>query len=266
MELGRFLLRNPSMQDKLLYLYMYSNQSAKVLLTDINDEASQFGLASFSSPYFNPLVQLFKEIGYSYSMPIGYSVSDKNIENEVKLEVPSESRFGKLRKSLESLGKLHEVVSERNYFIDRNNEFKDGGKLLRLRRKAIINPEEKNITRLTYKGPQESSEFKKRLEINANVDNFEMASQFFKVLGYNVKEMYWKHRTVYDLDGVHVFLDRANKFSLDIPTSYHWRKFVEIEGTDGDIKSVISKLKIEDLEQKESYGEILFNSSSIEVC
>ena len=74
--------------------------------------------------------------------------------------------------------------------------------------------------RMTYKGPGELIEGTRlRQEIEFVVSNFQAARAFLEALGFQVRMVYEKYRTVYDLDQVHVTLD-------EMP----YGEFCELEG------------------------------------
>jgi len=74
--------------------------------------------------------------------------------------------------------------------------------------------------RMTYKGPGELIEgTRSRQEIEFVVSNFQAARAFLEALGFQVRMVYEKYRTVYDLDQVHVTLD-------EMP----YGEFCELEG------------------------------------
>jgi adenylate cyclase class 2 len=60
-----------------------------------------------------------------------------------------------------------------------------------------------------------------RQEIEFTVSDFEAARRFLEALGYHVALMYEKYRTTYDLEGVHITLDKMP-----------YGNFIEIEGPD----------------------------------
>jgi len=86
----------------------------------------------------------------------------------------------------------------------------------------VLRLRQDTVARLTYKGPSEmQSGVRSRREIEFTVSDFEAARNFFEALGYQVRVIYEKYRTTYQLAGVEVTLD-------ELP----YGNFVEIEGPD----------------------------------
>lgn len=112
---------------------------------------------------------------------------------------------------------------------------------------------------LTYKGPKCDTKFCKRPKFEFEIDH-EITEALLKIYGQEVKRI-WKHRTLYQLDGVIISLDKVVKMETGSPVNFG--KFIEIRSTDKEtkseekIKTVISRLglRIED-GIKKSYVEM----------
>jgi len=154
-------------------------------------------------------------------------MGDQPKELEIKYFV---SNLEKLEKRLQSLGAT--LVQPRTYennllFDTPDGKLTEDLQVLRLRRD--------NRVRLTYKGPGKMVDgVQSRTEIEFTVSNFNQAKNFLEALNYQVRMVYEKYRSVYDVDGVHVALD-------ELP----YGDFTEIEGPDsGRIKDVSNLLKL----------------------
>jgi adenylate cyclase class 2 len=107
--------------------------------------------------------------------------------------------------------RLHEVNLR---FDTPDGELSRQFRVLRLR--------QDDAARLTYKGPSEYREgVRARQEIEFTVSDFGAARRFLEALGYRVALLYEKYRTTYELEGVHITLDKMP-----------YGSFVEIEGPD----------------------------------
>jgi adenylate cyclase class 2 len=130
--------------------------------------------------------------------------------------------------------RVHEVNLR---FDTQDGELSRQFRVLRLR--------QDDAARLTYKGPSSFQDgVRLRQEIEFTVSDFEAARRFLEALGYHVALLYEKYRTTYELEGVHITLDKMP-----------YGTFVEIEGPDpGSIRSVNENLGL-DWEQRvpESY-------------
>lgn len=133
-------------------------------------------------------------------------------EIEVKFMVRS---LPEVKNRLLELGAVLETarVHETNLRFDtRSGELSRARKALRLRKD--------NVSRLTFKGPQQAGETASiRQEIEFEVSDFFAARRFLEALGYSVSVIYEKYRTTYRLSDVLVTLD-------EMP----YGSFVEIEG------------------------------------
>ena len=109
----------------------------------------------------------------------------------------------------------------------------------------VLRLRQDEAARLTYKGPSEYQEgVRLRQEIEFTVGDFGAAQRFLEALGYRVALMYEKYRTTYELEGVHVTLDKMP-----------YGTFIEIEGPDpASIRHVNEQLGLDwDHRVPESY-------------
>ena len=142
------------------------------------------------------------------------------IELEAKMKV---SDLSPVRERLRALGaEPRSRVLERNTFFDSSDRrllAADSG--LRLRHtREIDTGEEKDV--VTFKGPQEAGELKRREEIEFGVTNGAAATGAFERLGYVSRLSFEKRRETWRFGGCTVELD-------ELP---HLGTFVEIEGPD----------------------------------
>jgi adenylate cyclase class 2 len=167
------------------------------------------------------------------------------IEIEAKLKVDS---FDSVKKSLKKLSALFEAEQRQTdfYFDDLNSAFSKSDSCLRLRQQK-----DKRVEKffLTYKGPKQKSNFKKRAEIEIEVNDFEAAEKFLSALGYKKAIVVEKKRQLWRLGACIVSLDTV----LDLGS------FVEIEGPDDKrITEVQKQLGLEELGHiKSSYADLL---------
>ena len=121
------------------------------------------------------------------------------------------------------------------YFEDTEGSLKSGDRALRVRRQKAGKKEK---TFLTYKGPKQRDDFKKRQEIEIEIGDADSAEELLLALGYGKALVFEKKRRVWRLDGCIVSLDELPLLG----------SFVEIEGPDGRrIADVQSKLGLSDL-------------------
>ena len=165
-----------------------------------------------------------------------------NIEIEAKLKVGSllevEKRVGQV--NAEFLG---EQLQTDTYFDDADGSLKSGDRALRVRRQRAGKTEK---TFLTYKGPKQKDDFKKRQEIEIEIGNADSARELLSALGYEKVLVVEKKRRVWNLDDCIVSLDELPLLG----------GFVEIEGPGGEsIAGVQKKLGLSDLSHViESYA------------
>ena len=117
------------------------------------------------------------------------------------------------------------------YFDDQQGSLKKKGEVLRLRRWGDENS-------LTFKGPKTKSKFKKRLELEVEVDNFQKAEKILENLAFRECMRYEKRREKFK------FVLDNNKLEVcfdEMP----YGNFVEIEGSEKNILNVAEKLGFE---------------------
>ena len=154
------------------------------------------------------------------------------IEAKLKIESPTE-----VERILAELGA--EFVSEQSqidrYFDDANDTLTKTDSALRIRRQAGA---ETSRSFLTYKGPREESNFKKRREIEFDILDADAAGKLLSALGYHEALTVEKTRRLWRFGDCDVALDRLALLG----------DFVEIEGPDDEkINSVQSSLGLSDL-------------------
>jgi len=134
-------------------------------------------------------------------------------ETEAKFYVKNLRKI-ELRLQLLKAQLIQPRIHETNLRFDNaNNDLRNAYRVLRLRQ------DEK--AHLTFKGPSTEKEggILSRQEIEFVVEDFEIAKQFLKALGFKAIVFYEKFRTTYELSEVHIMLD-------ELP----YGEFVEIEG------------------------------------
>jgi adenylate cyclase class 2 len=166
-------------------------------------------------------------------------------EIEAKLKVDS---LEIVERQLQTLGAQF-VEQQRQidyYFDDEKSSFAKNDKCLRLR---LQSAENKKIAFLTYKGPKQKDEFKKRLEIEIQVSEVASAENLLSALGYSRKLVIEKERKIWQLCSCFVALDNLPSLGC----------FVEIEGPDNSkIAEVRKKLGLENIRHiPESYAELM---------
>jgi len=141
-------------------------------------------------------------------------------EIEAKLKVESHNE---IVKKLTQLGAefLGEQLQTDYYFDDADRTLTKRDRCLRLRR-LLIGRTEKIF--LTYKGPKEKDEFKKRQEIEIQVSSADSAEKLLSALAYEKVLAVEKKRRIWRLGECEVALD-------DLPSL---GSFVEIEGPEGE--------------------------------
>jgi len=166
-------------------------------------------------------------------------------EIEAKLKVDS---LQVVERRLEELGA--EFVAEQSqrdwHFDDADAALKKGDKCLRLRRQVV---DDSTRFFLTYKGPKEKSNFKKREEIEIEISDSDSAERLLSALGYEKAMAIEKTRRLWRFDDCEVALDRLKLLG----------DFVEIEGpSDEKINSVQQSLGLSDLPHiAKSYAALL---------
>jgi len=167
------------------------------------------------------------------------------VEIEAKLKVDSleeiEHRLVEL-----SAGFLEEQLQTDFYFDDTDSTLKNGDKALRLRRQ-VTDKIEKII--LTYKGPKEKDNFKKRQEIEIEIKDADSTEKLLSALGYKRALVFEKKRRTWQLGNCVVALDELPLLG----------NYVEIEGpNDKKISDVQKELGLADLEHiLDSYAYLI---------
>jgi len=168
-----------------------------------------------------------------------------NIEIEAKLKVDSVEQIAG---RLSSLGGEfeHQLAQTDYYFDDAQRSLTKADRCLRLRRQ--LNGREENVL-LTFKGPREKARFKRRQEIEIQVESVEMASELLEALGFEKRLVFEKKRQLWRLDNCEITLDELPLLG----------EFVEIEGPDEEkIADVQRKLGLPGLRHiADSYATLM---------
>ncbi len=168
-----------------------------------------------------------------------------SFEIEAKLKVDS---LGQVEQKLAELGA--EFVAEqgqRDYHFDNSiGTLKASDSCLRLRRQTIDDTQE---FYLTYKGPKEKSNFKKRVEIETEITDADSIEKLLAALGYEKVFTIEKIRRLWRFGDCEIALDELS------PLGY----FVEIEGPDDKtITDVQQRLGLSHLKHiPKSYAHLL---------
>ena len=155
-------------------------------------------------------------------------------EIEAKLKVGS---LQEVERKLAEVGAdfIEEQLQTDTYFDNPEAALKGGDRALRLRRQKAG---QKDKTFLTYKGPKQKDDFKKRQEIEIEVGNGDSVEELFSALGYEKELVIEKKRRMWQLHNCVVCLDELPLLG----------NFVEIEGPDGEsITDVQKNLGFSDL-------------------
>lgn len=140
------------------------------------------------------------------------------VEIEAKLKVDS---LKEIAKKLGALGaefwqeQLHLDI----YFDDVHSTLKKSDRCLRLRRQSA---DESKRFFLTYKGAKEEDRFKKRQEVEIEIEDGNSAEKLLLLLGYNKALVFEKKRRIWRFGGCEIALDELPLLG----------SFVEIEGPD----------------------------------
>jgi len=140
------------------------------------------------------------------------------VEIEAKLKVDS---LQEVEKRLQQLGArfVAEQLQSDIHFDDSNATLTNADQCLRLRRQVIG---ESTEYFLTYKGAKEKSNYKKRQEIEIEVNDADSIHKLLSALGYEQKLCVEKNRRLWRLGECEVALDQLRELG----------DFVEIEGPD----------------------------------
>lgn len=166
-------------------------------------------------------------------------------EIEAKLKVES---LDEVKNKLIELGAefVGEQSQEDILFDDTTGTMAKNDSCLRLR-KQVMSGRTKYI--LAYKGAKEKSSFKKRCEIEIEVNNGDSAKELLSALGYEKKLVVEKNRFLWKLRGCEIALDTLKLLGY----------FVEIEGlNEKAIKDVQKSLGLENLKHiPKSYASLV---------
>ncbi|MBN2272220.1 MAG: class IV adenylate cyclase [Sedimentisphaerales bacterium] len=165
------------------------------------------------------------------------------IEAKLKIESPEQ-----VERRLAELGAefVAELRQTDYHFDDAKATLKKGDKALRIRRQVAA---DRTQLLMTYKGPKEESNFKKRQEIEFELADADAAEKLLAALGYHKALVVEKRRRLWRFGGCEVALDR-----LDLLGDY-----LEIEGSDdGKIDAVQENLGLSHLAHiPKSYAALL---------
>jgi adenylate cyclase class 2 len=167
------------------------------------------------------------------------------MENEIKFKISNPKKLCSL---LVSLGaRKYPKLKEEDYSFDsQDGSLSRQGKLLRLRKIG-------NKALLTFKGPLMKAQFKKREEINIELNDFNVAKQLLYEIGFMGKFVKEKIRQKFAYEGLDISLDKVPFIGY----------YIEIEGKDRKILEFIKKIGLNRKDAiRESY-EQLFSLFSI---
>lgn len=122
-----------------------------------------------------------------------------------------------------------ETVQTDCYFDTDDGEFVRSDRALRLRSDRTGDRERFVVT---YKGPKEADDYKKRVEIEFGVSHADAADAFLQALGYRRALRFNKRRRLWELGGCEVALDELPLLGV----------FVEIEGPDSATIAGVQKM------------------------
>ena len=151
------------------------------------------------------------------------------LEVEVKFMMPDLDWFrSRLRAAGGTLEK--ERLFQRNVVFDTPDDLLlNRGELLRLRQDAV--------SFVTFKGAAENmeqSEAKVHLELETQVERFDMLAEIFRRLGFIEKRVYERYRETFHFEEVEIVLD-------EMP----FGNFIELEGDEVAIKKAAGKLGLD---------------------
>ena len=155
-------------------------------------------------------------------------------EIEAKLKVDS---LQEVERRLADVGAefVEEQLQTDTYFDNPEAALKSGDRALRLRQQRTG---QKEKTFLTYKGPKQKDDFKKRQEIEIEIGDGDSTEELLLALGYEKALVFEKKRRAWHLVDCVICLDELPLLG----------SFVEIEGPDGkSIAEVQKKLGMSDL-------------------
>ncbi|MBN2455121.1 MAG: class IV adenylate cyclase [Sedimentisphaerales bacterium] len=139
-----------------------------------------------------------------------------SVEIETKLKVKS---FAKVRQRLNELGaKFMEEQIQNDYYFDNSScKLLNSDKCLRLRQ-IHIGKSKRYL--LTFKGPKQKNQIKKRYEVEVEIKQAGPMRKLLSMLGYEKVLSFKKKRQIWQLKGCEVALDRLPLLG----------NFIEIEG------------------------------------
>jgi len=166
-------------------------------------------------------------------------------EIEAKLKVDSHEPIEEKLKAQGALSEGHLMQTD-IYFDHENLQLINNDECLRIRKQAS-DSEEKIF--LTYKGPKEKGNYKKRREIELRISDAESAEKLLTALGYEKEIFVEKERHRWRLGGCEVLLDNVKQLGT----------FVEIEGPDAKaIETIQNDLQLDNLPHiQESYAHLI---------
>ena len=141
---------------------------------------------------------------------------------------------------------LAEQLQTDYYFDDADTALTKTDRCLRLRRQ-LIGPNEK--ISLTYTGPKQEDNYKKRHENELEIKDFDSTVKLLSALGYEKALVFEKKRRLWRLQDCTIALDQLPLLG----------DFVEIEGPDDKIITDVQKsLELADLSHiKQSYAHLM---------
>lgn len=167
------------------------------------------------------------------------------IETEAKLRVNS---LEQIEHELADVGAefIQQQLHTDSYFDVADRTLTESDSCLRLRRQLVDGNERFS---LTFKGPKEKDEFKKRREVEIEIQDGQSAEKLLLLLGYNKILVFDKKRQLWRFNGCEIALDELPLLGF----------FVEIEGPDSKkIADVQGSLDLSDLPHiSESYASLM---------
>ncbi|MEM8860698.1 MAG: class IV adenylate cyclase [Chloroflexota bacterium] len=154
-----------------------------------------------------------------------------NLEIEAKFQVDDLSAVQRRLVELGAVLKKERIYEKNTVYDDAEQSLKNSRRLIRMRQ------DEK--TKLTFKGDppadiQQVAEAKVREEIELELSDFDKMELILARLGYAPAIVYEKYRETWQINEVEAVLD-------ELP----YGNFVELEGSEADIKQVASECKLD---------------------
>jgi len=171
--------------------------------------------------------------------------TEMSVEIEAKLKVDLlqevESRLAELKAEF-----LEEQLHTDSYFDDASDTFKNSDRALRLR---CLSVEGKEKVFLTYKGPKEKTNLKKRQELEIEINDVDSAEKLLSAIGFEKALVLQKKRQLWQLEQCKVALDELPLLGT----------FVEIEGPNQEkIAGVQRGLQLENVPHiPQSYASLI---------